>query len=110
MADRDQEPGRADRRDRGEAVRIALGLAAIVVVLALAAVLLGPMAQAFFADSLAPGLGVKAAFAWGFGVAFTVFVVFAVVAGDGVIGELPIMLAAFLAFWAIFSLTIAWIF
>ena len=110
MSDRDHEPERMDRRDRREAVRIALGLGAILVLLAVGVVLIGPMAQAFFAESLAPGLGVKAAFAWGFVVAFALFVVFAVVAGDGVIGELPVMLATFLAFWAIFSLTIAWIF
>lgn len=99
-----------DRRDRREAIRIAVGLLAIAAVVAIVAVLAAPVVQVFFAESLAPGLGVKTAFAWGFALTFVVFVVFAVVAGDGVIGELPIILAGFLAFWAIFSLTIAWIF
>ena len=102
--------GRSGRRDRREALRIGLGLVVLVVLLGVAALLAGPVLQAIFYESLEPGLGVKAAFAWGFGLTFAVFIVFAVVAGDGVIGELPIMLGAFLAFWVIFSLTIAWMF
>ena len=105
-----EEEGSTARRDRRDARRIATGLVLLVVVLALAALLAGPMLQAFFYASLEPGLGVKAAFAWGFGLTFAMFVAFAIVAGEGVIGELPIMLAAFLAFWVIFSLSVAWIF
>ena len=98
------------RRDRREAVRIAVGLLLLVIVLGVAAVLAGPMLQAIFYDALEPGLGTRTAFVWGFGLTFALFIVFAIVAGDGVIGELPIMLGGFLAFWAIFSLSIAWIF
>lgn len=97
-------------RDRREAVRIGVALLALLVLLGLTALFAGPVLQAIFYDSLEPGLGVRTAFIWGFGLTFAVFVVFAIVAGDGVIGELPIMLGAFLAFWAIFSLSIAWIF
>ena len=104
------ENGRFSARDRREAVRIGLALLALVIILAVAALLAGPILSAFFAESLEPGVGVKSAFAWGFGLTVAVFVVFAIVAGDGVIGELPIMLAAFIAFWVIFSLTVAWIF
>ena len=102
--------GRTGGHDRREAVGIAVGLLLLVVMLGVAAMLAGPALQAIFYDSLEPGLGVRSAFVWGFGLTFAIFIIFALVSGDGMIGELPIMLGAFLAFWAIFSLSIAWIF
>lgn len=110
MADDADGTGGSDRRDRREAIRIALGLLAIVALLALGLMLLGPSLEQAVAQHLAPGLGLRSAFAWGFGVTVALFIAFAVVAGEGVIGELPVMLATFLAFWVIFSLTVAWIF
>lgn len=110
MAGGNGRTGERSRRDRREAIRIALGLLLLVVVLGVTAILAGPMLQAIFYDALEPGLGTRTAFVWGFGLTFALFIVFAIVAGDGVIGELPIMLGGFLAFWAIFSLSIAWIF
>lgn len=60
--------------------------------------------------ALAPGMGLKTAVLWGFGVTVALFVVFALVAGDGLVGELPFMLGAFFLFFVVFSLLIAWIF
>lgn len=97
-------------RDRREAVRIGIALAVLVVLLGILALLAGPTLQALVGDALSPGVGVKSAFIWGFALTFTVFVVFALVSGDGVIGELPVMLGGFLAFWVIFSFSVAWIF
>ena len=106
----DAGTGQADRADRREALRIVLGFALLAGLVALAAFVLWPEAESLAATYLEPGLGVKGAFAWGFGITFAVFVVFAVVAGDGLLGELTVMLGAFLAFWVIFSLSLAWIF
>lgn len=95
-----------DRRDIRRAWAVFAGLA-LVVALAVAAAVLVP---GFAGAHLAPGLGLKTASIVGFGVTFVVFVVFAVAAGDGVLGELPVMLAGFLFFWAIFTTTLAWVF
>ena len=60
--------------------------------------------------ALAPGIGLKTATLWGFGTTVILFLVFAMVAGDGILGELPFMLGAFFTFFAILTLLIAWIF
>ncbi len=60
--------------------------------------------------ALAPGIGLKTATLWGFGTTVVLFLVFAMVAGDGILGELPFMLGAFFTFFAILTLLIAWIF
>lgn len=62
------------------------------------------------AGALAPGIGLKTASLWGFAVTVVLFIVFALVAGDGVLGELPFMLGAFFIFFAILTLLIAWVF
>ena len=59
---------------------------------------------------LAPGLGLKSAVPWGFGVTLAMFVLLALVAGDGLIGELQFMLSAFFVFFAGITLLIAWVF
>lgn len=110
MAQDPNERRNMDHRDRRDAWRIVLGFAVLLLLAGIAAVVIWPAIEALTATHLAPGLGIKPAFAWGFGLTFAVFVVFAMVAGDGVFGELPIMLGAFLGFWVIFSLSIAWIF
>ncbi len=60
--------------------------------------------------ALAPGIGLKTATLWGFGTTVALFLLFALVAGDGILGELPFMLGAFFTFFAILTLLIAWIF
>ena len=60
--------------------------------------------------ALAPGIGLKTATLWGFVTTVVLFLVFAMVAGDGILGELPFMLGAFFTFFAILTLLIAWIF
>ncbi len=69
----------------------------------------GPLISAVSA-ALEPGLGLKQAVIWGFFVTVGLFVLFALVAGDGIVGELHFMLGAFFSFFAIFTLLIAWIF
>ena len=102
--------GDHDRRDRRDATRIAIALVGLAVLVGIILLIAGPAVQGFIGDSLAPGVGVKSAFIWGFGLTFAVFVVFALVSGDGVVGELPVMLGGFLVFWLIFSFSVAWIF
>lgn len=60
--------------------------------------------------ALAPGVGLKDAALWSFGVTVSLFVLFAIIAGDGLIGELQFMLGGFFLFFAVFTVLIAWIF
>ena len=62
------------------------------------------------ADALAPGVGLKTAALWSFGVTVALMIVFAIAAGDGFLGELQYMLAAFFAFFVGITLLIAWVF
>mgnify|MGYP001826595721 FL=1 len=56
------------------------------------------------------GMGLKTAAIWSFFVTVALFVLLAIVAGDGLIGELQFMLGAFFSFFAILALLIAWVF
>ncbi len=87
----------------------AVVLVAGAVFLALA-VVFGSELLASLAAALAPGMTIKDAVTWSFGVTFVMFILFALVAGDGVIGELPVMLLAFFVFFAIITVLIAWVF
>ena len=91
-----------------------LGLWAVIILGGLALVGLSawlglPLLQDA-AASLQPGLGIKDAALGAFITTVVLFVLFALVAGDGVIGELPVMLLGFFAFFVIITLLIAWIF
>ena len=57
-----------------------------------------------------PGLGLKMASIISFFVVTTLFIVFAVAAGDSLIGEIQFMIGGFLLFFFIFTLMIAWVF
>ncbi len=86
-------------------ILVAAGLAVILVL----GWLSGPVISAV-SEALAPGIGLKQAVIWGFFITVGLFVLFALVAGDGIVGELHFMLSAFFSFFAIFTLLIAWIF
>ena len=57
-----------------------------------------------------PGLGLKGAAIVSFFVTIIIFVIFAVTAGDGLLGEIQYMIGGFFTFFIIFWLMIAWIF
>ena len=57
-----------------------------------------------------PGLGLKSAAIVSFFVTIITFVIFAVTAGDGLLGEIQYMIGGFFTFFIIFWLMIAWIF
>ena len=60
--------------------------------------------------SLQTGVSIKTAALWSFGITIAMLVLFALVAGDSLIGEIQFMLAAFFAFFVVITLLIAWIF
>ncbi len=103
MADQDAKDRKAAR---------ATGIALLVVVLIVIGVmaLLVPALGDFVATSLTPGVDLKTAAMAAFIVTILLFVVFAAVSGDGLIGELQFMLAGFFSFFLILTFLIAWIF
>ncbi len=80
-----------------------------VVLVGLAAVLLLPLGQEAVA-TMDQGIGLKAAALWGFGTTVALFVLFALVSGDSLIGEVQFLLSSFFGFFLILTLLIAWIF
>jgi hypothetical protein len=98
----------------GEEKRSELKLWGIVLGVGLVLVILGvvflPPLLADFAAVLAPGVDLKTAAIWSFGVTVVMFVLFAIVAGDGLLGEIQFMLSGFFLFFVIITLLIAWVF
>lgn len=96
-------------RNPSDVKRLLLVLAGVAVLSGVLGVTGAPLVGEAVA-ALAPGLGLKAAALWGFGATVLLFILFALVAGDGLLGELQFMLAAFFSFFAIITLLIAWVF
>lgn len=95
-----------DRRDlKLLAVLVGVALGIFVMLLLLGAPLLGEVGSAF-----SEGIGLKTAALWGFGVTVALMVLFALVSGDSLIGEIQFMLGAFFTFFAVITLLIAWVF
>lgn len=95
--------------DRGDLKLLAIALLLAVLLLSAAAAFLLPAAAPLIA-SLNAGMGLKAAVPWGFGVTVGLFVLFALVAGDSLIGEIQFMLGSFFAFFLVLTLLLAWVF
>jgi hypothetical protein len=83
-------------------------LVAVLLVVILVVNLLPAAAPALAA--LNEGMGLREAALWGFGVTVGLFVLFALVAGDGILGEIQFMLGSFFGFFLILTLLIAWVF
>jgi len=86
---------------------IILGVGLLLVILGL---VVGVPLLEELVSVLEPGVGMKTAATWSFGVTFIMFLLFALVAGDGLLGELQFMLAGFFLFFIIITLLIAWVF
>ncbi len=96
-----------ERRDELKLWGVILGAGLLLVILG---VVVGiPLLDDLIA-ALEPGVGMKTAAIWSFGITFVMFLVFAVVAGDGLLGEIQFMLLGFFLFFVIITLLIAWIF
>lgn len=89
---------------------MALLLGALLLIGVAATVLGWPALVEFHDTWLAPGVGLRDAALISFVVTFLTLVVFALAAGDGLLGEIQFMLLGFFAFFAILWLLIAWIF
>jgi hypothetical protein len=95
--------------NRGDLKLAAVVMLIAFLVLALLAVFLLPAATPIV-GTLNEGLGIRESVPWGFGLTVALMAFFALVAGDGLIGELQFMLGAFFSFFLILTLLIAWVF
>lgn len=102
-----RDPNRNADERRTAAVIVGALLLVGAITIGTAALLL-PEAIGAMQATFAPGMGLKTATLIGFGVTVCVLVVFAVAAGDGLIGELPVMLGGFFVFWVLITLMLAW--
>lgn len=100
----------SEAKDKKEARKLAIVLVALIGVLVIAVVFALPVIADFNQNFLAPGLGVKDAAIASFVTTIIVLIVFALVAGDGFIGEIQFMLIGFFAFFLVLWLLISWIF
>ncbi len=72
--------------------------------------ILSVLALFLLPTELSEGLGLRSASIIAFFITTLLLVCFAIVAADGVFGELPWMLLAFFFFWGILTFWIAWVF
>jgi hypothetical protein len=93
----------------GELKLLAVAVLVAVLLIGLVGLWLVPAAAPLLA-TLDQGLGLKAAVPWGFGTTVALLVLFALVAGDSLIGEIQFMLGSFFGFFLILTLLIAWVF
>jgi hypothetical protein len=98
---------RRDIEDRKLTTRMFLGILATAVV---AGVILMAVVVPAITEAVAPGIGLRTAAIIAFCLTLVVIVVMAIAAGDGLLGEIQFMLAAFGSFFVISWLMIAWIF
>lgn len=101
----------SDRR-RALIMLAVLGLGAVVVsgLLVSIAVIELPMIATDVGEIFAPGLGLRTAAIIAAIVSFLVLVVFAIVSGDGLIGEIQFVIPGFFLFFLFFWVMTAWVF
>lgn len=103
-----------DRRDSRIALRVLLGVSALaallVALVVLGAAMVLPGLSEWVATTFDSGVGLKTAAIISAVVSIVVLVVFAVAAGEGLIGELQFMIPGFFLFFVFFWLMIAWVF
>lgn len=104
----------SDLRDSRFALRILLGFSAIVAflvaLLVLAAATTLPGISEWVAVTFDDGIGLQNAAIVSAVISVIVLVVFALAAGEGVIGEIQFMIPGFFLFFVFFWLMIAWVF
>lgn len=96
--------------DRRQALKLVALFGGLLLLLGLATAAMLPLLGSFIEQYFSPGLGLRDAAVVAFFVTVATLVVFAFAAGDGLLGELQYILAAFASFFMIFWLFIAWIF
>jgi len=96
--------------DDRQALKIAIASLVILALLGVALMLFLPLLGSFVDQHFSAGMGLKDAAVVAFFTTVVTLVIFAVAAGDGLLGELQFMLSGFFSFFLVLWLLIAWIF
>ncbi len=96
--------------DDRQAIKMAVASIVILALLGVATMLFLPLFGAFIDQHFSAGMGLKDAAVVAFFTTVATLVIFAVAAGDGLLGELQFMLSGFFGFFLVLWLLIAWIF
>ena len=102
--------GDDDLRDKIASRKLLILMIILLSVLVVAFIWLVPSVFEVLSETMSPGLGLKEAAAISFLVTIIIMIVFALAAGDGLLGELQFMLIGFFFFFVIVWLLLAWIF
>jgi hypothetical protein len=82
----------------------------LFIVLTLSVIFIFPSFLQIISTSTSAGLGLKDSAVVSFFVSLVLVALLAIVSGDGLLGEVQFVLAAFFLFFIVFWLMIAWIF
>ena len=102
--------GDTENKDKKEARSLAIALLILGGLLLVGVIFAMPMLSDFNQAYLADGVGIKDAAIIAFVATIVTLIIFAVAAGDGLIGEIQFMLIGFFAFFVVLWLLIAWVF
>ena len=102
--------GNSDLKDRNDSRKILLTLTVLFIILILSIIFIFPSFLEILSTSTATGLGLKDSAVVSFFVSLVLVAILAIVSGDGLLGEVQFVIAAFFLFFIVFWLMIAWIF
>tara|TARA_B110000196_G_C20898869_1_gene544955 strand:- start:421 stop:735 length:315 start_codon:yes stop_codon:yes gene_type:complete len=102
--------GNSDLKDRNDSRKILLSLSVLSIILILSIIFIFPSFLEILSTGTSEGLGLKNSAVVSFFVSLVLVTVIALVSGDGLLGEVQFVLAAFLLFFFVFWFLIAWIF
>ena len=102
--------GNSDLKDRNDSRKILLSLTVLFIILILSIIFIFPSFLEILSTSTSTGLGLKDSAVVSFFVSLVLVTVLAIVSGDGLLGEVQFVVAAFFLFFIVFWLMIAWIF
>ncbi len=102
--------GNSDLKDRNDSRKILISLTVLLVILILSIIFIFPSFIQIMSTGTEAGLGLKESAIVSFFVSLVLVAILALVSGDGLLGEVQFVLAAFFLFFIVFWLMIAWIF
>ena len=103
-------PNSSDLKDKNDSRKVLIALIVLVSIMTLSAILTLPSFVEILTTFFSPGVGLKDSAIISFFVTLILMTTLAVVSGDGLLGEIQFVLIAFIVFFVIIWLMIAWIF
>jgi|TARA_B100002003_G_scaffold15351_1_gene12797 hypothetical protein len=102
--------GNSDLKDRNDSRKILLTLTVLFIILILSIIFIFPSFLEILSTSTSTGLDLKDSAVVSFFLTLVLVTILAIVSGDGLLGEVQFVVAAFFLFFIVFWFMIAWIF